>query len=144
MKVFGLFLAFTSLNLFAAEPTIVGAWHMDEWLVTTKEGVVSEFCQGGQGVLLYAPSGHVSTSINCPTSRPGLKEPADEYQRQFFYAGTYTVSQGVISKPITNATYEPLIGKTVLRYIEKLTDKELVLTGTFGPRAEKLWIRWVR
>lgn len=144
MNLIKLLFALNSLTVFAAEPTIVGAWHLDEWRVVSPDGQEREFCQGANGVLLYEASGYVSTSINCPARTGRAGEPADIYDRQLFYAGTYSVEDALISKVVSNATVKALIGKTVPRTIEKLTDKELILTGPFGPPGQTLWIRWTR
>jgi hypothetical protein len=144
MKLWMLFLVSISVNAFAADSRIVGAWHLDEWQVIGASGARAEFCKGAKGVLLYESSGFVSTSINCPKKKSAAAEPADAYGRRFFYAGTYFVKNLVIYKDVTNASSEGLIGKRVVRYIDKLTPDELILTGPFGPNGGSLWIRWTR
>lgn len=127
---------------------IVGAWHLEKWIVRTPSGDELEFCKGAKGILMYEASGYVSTSINCPAAKPGptsaISEPGDAYGRVFFYAGTYTVDEGVIYKAVANSTFLPLIGRIVERKIETVSDKELILTGPFGPKGQSLWIRWIR
>lgn len=124
-------------------PTIEGAWSMKKWQVIDKLGNKAEFCKGGNGILIYEQTGHVSTSINCPPTAQD-KEPADDFNRMFFYAGTYTVADGVITKKVSNASSLGLIGKTVLRNIEELTTDKLVLTGNFGAPGTTMWILWER
>src|SRR5262245_27178566 len=102
----------------AGERAIEGAWQLDKWYVRTAAGAQSEFCKGAKGVLIYEDLGHVSTSINCPQMKSAGSEPADAYQRMFFYAGFYTVKDAVIYKKVTNASFAGLIGKTVSRKIE--------------------------
>lgn len=131
-------------NIFASEPTIVGTWHLDKWYVTTPDGNKAEFCKGANGLLIYEASGYVSTAINCPKQKEVSAEYADQYQRQFFYAGTYTVEDDMIYKVVSNSTVNALIGKTVPRHIEKLTAHELILTGPLGPKGDVLHIRWTR
>ncbi len=89
---------------YAKVPTIVGAWNMDHWEVIDKNGQQAEFCQGGYGILLYEESGFVSTSINCPPKKEPGFEPADSFDRRFFYAGTYKILGDVIYKQVENAT----------------------------------------
>lgn len=132
-----------SLSAQAAPPTIQGVWQLDRWLVRNGTGVERPFCDGANGFLAYDASGFVSTSINCP-GRARQLEPADWFGRVFFYAGTYFQRNDVIYKDVANATFLPLIGKRVLRKIEKLSHDELVLTGSFGGAGDSLWIRWVR
>jgi len=104
--------------LSAAEAMIVGPWHLEKWLVITKDGRESEFCKGAEGILLYEESGYVSTSINCPAKKILAAEPADVFERQFFYAGTYSMKDDVIYKDVLNATVTGL----------------LLLVAPFGPR----------
>ncbi|MBY0371105.1 lipocalin-like domain-containing protein [bacterium] len=124
--------------------SIEGVWRLDEWKVRNAAGEEAEFCKGAHGYLIYEGSGVVSTSINCPKKQVSGAEPADAFGRVFFYAGTYTEKGGTIYKDVQNATFEPLIGKTVLRKIEKVTSDELILTGPFGAPGNSLWIRWTR
>jgi len=138
------FLALSSATSFAGQSSIVGTWHVQKWLVRSGDGKVGEFCDGAHGLLTYGRNGYVSTAINCPAKRVARHEPADDYGRKFFYAGTYKVKEDVIYKQITNSSFEGLIGKSVLRRIEKVTEHELILSGPFGPNGGSLWIRWTK
>lgn len=144
MRTLILFLALSPLASFAAQSPVQGTWHLKKWLVRAGDGTTAEFCAGGHGLLTYGTNGYVSTAINCPTKRTPEREPADAYERKFFYAGTYFVKAGTIHKRVTNSSFEPLIGKTVLRKIEKVTAHELILSGPFGPNGGTLWIRWTK
>jgi hypothetical protein len=144
MRSLILLLALSPLTSIATQSPLVATWHLDKWVVRNGQGTTAEFCKGANGFLIYEKSGYVSTAINCPTKRTPQREPADDYQRKFFYAGTYRVKGGVIYKLVANASAEALIGKTVLRKIEKITANELILTGPFGPDGGTLWIRWTK
>jgi len=127
-------------GLAQAEP-ILGAWTMEEFSILSKNGGEAPFCADGTGIIIYDASGTMSVSINCPAGAVS-PEPADAYGRMLFYAGKFEKKDDSLLHAISNSSVRSLIGKTVLRKIDQLSEDQLILTGNFGFDGDTLRITW--
>lgn len=134
-------IAFAGSN--PVDSQLMDAWTLKEFVIISPNGQEAAFCGGVTGLIIYEKSGHMSVSINCGPQDP-IRVPADDYGRQLFYAGRFQIRGSDVAHKITNASSSSLIGKELVRKVEVLTDKVLVLTGPFGSSGQHLRIVWQR
>ncbi len=112
---------------------LFGAWTLRKFTIISKEGKKVPFCDGAKGSIMYQESGSMSVSINCA-------DPA----KFLFYAGKFRREGNSLMHSISNSNLQYLIGTDVVRSIEALTDRSLVLGGKFGGDGQTLRIEWER
>lgn len=95
---------------------IVGSWNLVSFELE-KDGKATAWGSNAHGLLIYAPSGHMSVSIN-----KSIEADLDQSEEQnildslLFYAGTYRLEGKVIRHQVTNASGLQRIGKEMIRY----------------------------
>jgi len=116
-----------------------------EWELVGSENKVEgsdrsiPFCTGFYGTILYTPGGYTAVSINCGDKINSSDiEPADEFGRNFFYAGTYQVSKHEVTHKLDNASELFLIGENVKREM-KIEKDILTLRGVNGSEFIAEW-----
>ncbi len=122
---------------------LFGGWELKNFVIISANGEEASFCSGLSGQILYEKTGHMSVSINCDPS-DSIKVPADEYDRMLFYAGQFQIDGDKVIHKITNASSPALIGKVLVRKLDKLSDTDLVLSGALGTSGQTLRIEWKR
>jgi len=145
-KTVGMGLLFSHFILhtaFSANGILFGAWELEKFKVISPSGTQKDFCKGATGKIIYESSGYMSVSINC-AAKTKTPEPADDYQRIFFYTGSYELNAmgDAVTHHITNSSSLNLVGKDSIRKVEKLDDKSLILSGAFGTHGDTLLIEW--
>lgn len=120
--------------------SVVGTWRLERFEIETTEELVRPWGSNAHGLLIYAPTGHMSVSINKDVVKESQKEFEDLFDSILFYAGTYQVEGELIRHQVTEASNPSRIGREMLRYA-KITDNTITLTTpqeSFG-RAILVW-----
>lgn len=119
---------------------IFGTWTLSKFEIEDLEGKRSAWGQNAHGLLLYAPSGHMSVSINKDIEPSSDGEASDTLDSILFYAGTYAVDGNVIRHQVTEASNPKRIGKEMIRHATIENDEITLVTPqeSFG-RAILVW-----
>lgn len=112
--------------------TLHGTWSLLSFEIENLEGIRNPWGKGTHGLLIYAPSGHMSVSINKAIENdPEQTEAENLFDSILFYSGTYQVEGSLIRHQVTQASNPARIGKEMLRYatldgetLELVTPKE--------------------
>lgn len=95
---------------------LVGSWKLVSFELEDLEGNREPWGKETHGLLIYAPTGHMSVSINKEIEPSGDGETQDIFDSILFYSGTYTVEGDLIRHQVTQASNPARIGKEMLRY----------------------------
>jgi len=98
-----------------------GTWTLLSFEIENLEGIKKPWGNAAHGLLIYAPSGHMSVSINKAVEHdPEQTESENLFDSILFYSGTYLVNAGsepnLIRHQVTQASNPARIGKEMLRY----------------------------
>ena len=97
----------------------VGTYALKAFEIESPEGSKSEWGKDLHGILIYAPTGHMSVSINKAIENdPSQTESENLFDSILFYAGTFAVEGNLIRHQVTEASNPSRIGKEMLRYAE--------------------------
>jgi hypothetical protein len=97
----------------------VGTYALKTFEIESPEGLKSNWGKDPHGILIYAPTGHMSVSINkAIESDPSQTESENLFDSILFYAGTFAVEGNLIRHQVTEASNPSRIGKEMLRYAE--------------------------
>jgi hypothetical protein len=98
------------------------------------------FCSGFYGNIVFTPGGFTAVSINCEKKKPNVIEPADQFGRKYFYAGTWTPNGTRASLSIENASVLKQLGEKFDREVKYDLEKDvLTLEGTNGSHFVARW-----
>lgn len=100
---------------------IQGSWALEAFEIEKLDKTVGPWGTNAKGLLIFAPSGHMSVSIN-----RDLGEGESEAQRIFdsilFYSGTFRIEGDVVYNLVENASNPARIGKEMTRYANLVDD----------------------
>lgn len=119
---------------------IVGTWLLESFLIESKQNEKRDWGTNVHGLLIYAPSGHMSVSINKDVEKQSTVEAQNYFDSILFYSGTFSVDGEVVKHQVTEASNPNRIGKEQIRFA-KLGNDLLTLTSpdeSFG-RAILTW-----
>lgn len=119
---------------------IVGTWLLESFLIESKQNEKRDWGTNVHGLLIYAPSGHMSVSINKDVEIKSAVEAQNYFDSILFYSGTFSVDGEVVKHQVTEASNPNRIGKEQIRFA-KLENDLLTLTSpdeSFG-RAILTW-----
>lgn len=122
---------------------VLGSWLLQSFSLEGKEGKQTPWGNEANGLLIYAPTGHMSVSINKAVENDPTQSDAENlFDSILFYSGTYQVDGHVIRHQVTNASNPGRIGKEMIRYAELSGDVLTLATPveSFG-RAILVWRR---
>ncbi len=122
--------------------TICGTWMLESFELEN-EGKRTAWGKNPHGLLIYAPTGHMSVSINKAVENDSSQTESENlFDSILFYSGTYTVEGDLIRHQVTNASNPTRIGKEMLRYASFESDRVTLSTPqeTFG-KAILVWRR---
>jgi hypothetical protein len=122
---------------------VLGSWLLQSFSLEDKEGKQTPWGSEANGLLIYAPTGHMSVSINKAVENDPTQSDAENlFDSILFYSGTYQVDGNVIRHQVTNASNPGRIGKEMIRYAELSGDVLTLATPveSFG-RAILVWRR---
>lgn len=102
------------------------------------QGQPVPFCNGFHGSIAFTPGGHTYVSINCGQKIEGQIEPAQLFDRMYFYHGTFTVQGNIVAQLPQNASVLDHIGHIANREASMKGDI-LTLAGTNGARFIAKW-----
>lgn len=120
---------------------IVGSWALESFDIEKLDKTVAPWGKNATGLLIFAPSGHMSVSIN-----RDLGEGDSEAQRIFdsilFYSGTFRVEGDTVYNLVQNASNPARIGKEMTRFASLAGDLLTLTTPkeSFGTAT----LRWRR
>ncbi|MBS1963090.1 MAG: lipocalin-like domain-containing protein [Bdellovibrionales bacterium] len=102
------------------EQEIIGTWQLEAFVIEDAEtSRRRDWGKAAHGLLIYAPSGHMSVSINKQIeSDPEQSEAENLFDSILFYSGTYQVAGKTITHQVTQASNPTRIGKEMIRYAE--------------------------
>lgn len=138
-----------------------GTWRLDSFTGTDEEGnVIDIMGDGAKGFICYSGDGWMSVQIikpdrpryDIPDVAGGSEEQTLAAARGLFaYAGRYTVDEenGIVYHHLEFSLIPNWIGSTQKRYINKESEKVLVLTADpvrMGPGGlkRKSRLRWIK
>jgi hypothetical protein len=119
---------------------IVGTWLLESFLIESQQNEKRDWGANVHGLLIYAPSGHMSVSINKDVEKKSTVEAQNYFDSILFYSGTFSVDDEVVKHQVTEASNPNRIGKEQIRFA-KLENDLLTLTSpdeSFG-RAILTW-----
>lgn len=122
---------------------ITGTWALAGFHIEDLDGHKREWGNAAQGLLIYAPTGHMSVSINKAVENdPEQNESQNLFDSILFYSGTYSVEGNTIKHKVTQASNPERIGKEMIRFAEYNDDVVILVTPkeSFG-RAILTWRR---
>lgn len=122
---------------------VQGTWVLDSFELESTEGVRRPWGKDAHGLLIYAPTGHMSVSINKAIESDSSQSEAENlFDSILFYSGTYQVERTLIRHQVTEASNPTRIGREMLRYAEFSDNKVTLVTPqeSFG-RAILVWRR---
>jgi hypothetical protein len=94
-----------------------GTWSLVSFEIENHEGIRNPWGKDTHGLLIYAPSGHMSVSINKAIENdPEQTEAENLFDSILFYSGTYQMEGELIRHQVTQASNPARIGKEMLRY----------------------------
>lgn len=99
--------------------TILGTYQLESFILEKPEGK-TDWGKGMHGMLIYAPSGHMSVSINKSVEPSGDNNFEDIFDSILFYSGTFEISDDEIKHQVTEASDPLRIGKSLIRYARDL------------------------
>ena len=122
---------------------IAGVWELvgSENTVPGSDRTIP-FCNGYHGTIMFTPGGYSAVAINCGENDGMKKQPADEFDRKFFYFGKYSQMHQVdmLEQNIFLSSVDELINETARRDVEFQKDL-LLLSGTSGSEFVATWKR---
>lgn len=119
---------------------IVGTWLLESFLIESKQNEKRDWGANVHGLLIYAPSGHMSVSINKDVEKKSTVDAQNYFDSILFYSGTFSVDGEIVKHQVTEASNPNRIGKEQIRFA-KLENDLLTLTSpdeSFG-RAILTW-----
>jgi hypothetical protein len=106
---------------------IIGSWKLKAFNIRETNGVVRDWRPNAHGILIYAPDGFMSVSINSDQRGEAWSDSL------LFYAGAYAFDGETVTHQVSNATSSERIGKPMIRKaILRGDELELVAEGDFG------------
>lgn len=119
---------------------LIGVWELigSENEVADSDQTIP-FCTGFSGTILYTSGGYAAVSINCSIKEdPKTTEPADQFGRKFFYAGSYEQQGKILIQTPDNASQASLIGVPAKRLMN-ISGDFLTLEGINGSKFKAIW-----
>ncbi len=95
---------------------IVGTWLLERFLIESPEKEQRNWGTNSQGLLIYAPSGHMSVSINKNVERKSDVEAQNIFDSILFYSGTFSVDGEIVKHQVSQASNPSRIGKEIIRF----------------------------
>ncbi len=126
MKFMLVVISLLALNAHAAP--LAGGWQLDRFEIT-KDGATKPFCLGMTGSIHYSTEGFMSVNIKCRNAQ-GL--PAEAYGGRLYYSADFQIDGDKVIHKVRKSNVPSLVGRTLIRRIETLTPRDLVLTGLLG------------
>jgi hypothetical protein len=122
---------------------LIGTWEVRSLVITSNSGTTKDFCPSVEGYLNYNTEGEMDVDIQC-TDDLQKSDPAYAYDGIIYYEGAFKVKGDSIYHQVNSSHHNRFDGKTLVRKIEKLTRRSLILTGSFGNRGQTLKIELTR
>ena len=94
---------------------IQGSWTLESFDIERLDKSVAPWGKNAHGLLIYAPSGHMSVSIN-RDKEAGDSEAQQIFDSILFYSGKYKLDGAVINHLVQNASNPARIGRNMIRY----------------------------
>jgi len=94
---------------------VQGSWSLESFDIERLDKSVAPWGSNTHGLLIYAPSGHMSVSINRDQGA-GESEAQKIFDSILFYSGTYRIDGSEIRHVVQNASNPARIGRDMIRY----------------------------
>jgi hypothetical protein len=115
---------------------LIGSWELESFEIDGAGSAARPWGRNARGLLIYAPSGHMSVSIN---KDPAGHSPQDSI---LFYAGTFETKGDTVYHQVTVASNPARVGRDMIRFA-KVDGDRLTLTTpqeSYG-KAKLVWRR---
>ena len=122
---------------------ILGSWSLESFEIEDPQGNRRPWGAQLSGLLIYAPTGHMSASINKEVEQDlSQSETENLFDAILFYAGTYSIEGSLIKHQVAQASNPSRIGRELLRYAKLEGDLLSLSTPveSFG-QAHLVWRR---
>ena len=98
---------------------LTGTYSLLSFQIEDLQGAKADWGTNTQGLLIYAPTGHMSVSINKDVEADATQTDTENlFDSVLFYSGTYAVDGTVIRHQVTHASNPSRIGKEMIRHAE--------------------------
>ncbi len=121
--------------------SIQGSWSLLSFDIEKLEKSVAPWGQNSRGLLIFAPPGHMSVSINRDLGQ-GDSDAQRIFDSILFYSGTYRVEGSVVLNLVQNASNPSRIGKEMIRYAS--LDGDVLTLKTPQESFGTATLRWKR
>jgi hypothetical protein len=120
--------------------SLQGTWRLISFDIEPPDGPRHPWGAGVHGLLIYAPTGHMSVSINKKPESELESDLEGLFDSILFYSGTYQVEGDLIRHQVTEASNPLRIGREMIRYASFDGDRVTLTTPkeSFG-RAHLVW-----
>lgn len=120
---------------------VVGTWRLEDFQIEDEDGKRA-WGKNLRGLLIYAPSGHMSVSINKDVESGGDNESENILDSILFYSGTYRVDGDKVFHQVTVASSPARVGKEMVRHAQLEGETlSLVTPAEASPKATLIWKR---
>jgi hypothetical protein len=121
--------------------SIHGSWSLLSFDIEKLDKSVAPWGQNSRGLLIFAPSGHMSVSINRDL-RQGDSDAQNIFDSILFYSGTFRIEGSVVMNKVQNASNPARIGKDMIRYAS--LDGDVLTLKTPQESFGTATLRWKR
>src|SRR5689334_5829769 len=90
---------------------VTGTWTLVSFEIEDTNKETAPWGRDTHGLLIYAPTGHMSVSINKAIENDSPNELENQFDSILFYSGTYQIDGEIIRHQVTNASNPSRIGK---------------------------------
>ncbi len=94
---------------------VQGSWSLESFDIEKLDKSVGPWGQNMHGLIIFAPSGHMSVSINRALGA-GTTEAEKIFDSILFYSGTYRIDGNEIRNSVQNASNPARIGREMIRH----------------------------
>lgn len=120
---------------------IHGSWSLLSFEIEKLDKSVAPWGQNLRGLLIFAPTGHMSVSINRDLGQ-GDSDVQKIFDSILFYSGTFRIEGSVVKNMVQNASNPARIGKDMIRYAS--LDGDVLTLKTPQESFGMATLRWKR
>lgn len=120
---------------------IQGSWSLVSFDIESLDKTTAPWGQNAHGLLIFAPTGHMSVSINRDLGQ-GDTEAQKIFGSILFYSGTYRIEGTTVRHQVQNASNPARIGRDMIRYAS--LDSDVLTLKTPQEPFGTATLRWKR
>lgn len=120
---------------------IEGSWSLESFDIEKLDKSTAPWGLNAHGLLIFAPTGHMSVSINRDLGE-GESEAQKIFDSILFYSGTYRIEGTTVRHMVQNASNPARIGREMIRYAS--LDGDVLTLKTPQESFGAATLRWKR